>query len=27
VIMVWHGTGETRLPGLRRAKTTGISQW
>ena len=27
VITVWHGTGETRLPGLRRAKTTGISQW
>ena len=24
---VWFGTGETRLPGLRRAKTKGISRW
>jgi hypothetical protein len=23
----WFGTGETRLPGLCRAKTAGISQW
>jgi len=27
VCMVWAGTGETRLPGLRRAKTAGISRW
>jgi hypothetical protein len=25
--MVWAGTGETRLPGLRRAKTGRISRW
>jgi hypothetical protein len=25
--MVWAGTGETRLPGLCRAKTAGISRW
>ncbi len=25
--MVWAGTEETRLPGLRRAKTAGISRW
>jgi hypothetical protein len=24
---VWAGTGEARLPGLRRAKTAGISRW
>src|ERR1700730_1868129 len=24
---VWFETGETRLPGLRRAKTRGISRW
>jgi hypothetical protein len=24
---VWFETGETRLPGLRRAKTKGISRW
>ena len=24
---VWFGTGEARLPGLRRAKTEGISRW
>ena len=24
---VWFGTGESRLPGLRRAKTRGISRW
>jgi hypothetical protein len=27
VWMVWAGTGETRLPGLRRAKTRRISRW
>ncbi len=27
VIRVWFGTGETRLPGPRRAKTDRISQW
>jgi hypothetical protein len=27
VCMVWAGTGETRLPGLRQAKTAGISRW
>ena len=27
VVTVWFGTGETRLPGLCRAKTAGISQW
>lgn len=27
VHIVWFGTGETRLPGLRRAKTKGISRW
>jgi hypothetical protein len=24
---VWAGTGEARLPGLRRARTAGISRW
>jgi hypothetical protein len=24
---VWTGTGEARLPGLRQAKTAGISRW
>jgi hypothetical protein len=27
VCMVWAGTGEARLPGLRRAKTRCISRW
>lgn len=27
VHIVWFETGETRLPGLRRAKTKGISRW
>jgi hypothetical protein len=27
VCMVWAGTGEARLPGLRRAKTAGMSRW
>jgi hypothetical protein len=27
VHIVWAGTGEARLPGLRRAKTRGISRW
>ena len=27
VCMVWAGTGETRLPGLRQAKTGRISRW
>ena len=27
VCMVWAGTGETRLPGLRRAKARRISRW
>jgi hypothetical protein len=27
VHIVWFGRGETRLPGLRRAKTKGISRW
>ena len=27
VCMVWAGTGEARLPGLRRAKTGCISRW
>ena len=27
VITVWFGTGETRLPGLCRAKTAGIGRW
>jgi hypothetical protein len=27
VIMVWFGTGETRLVGRRPARTRGISRW